>query len=253
MAPELGPALRSQDVASANYTAINLDSGEPAALIANSVNKSFAARGRDLVILRDVNLRMSAGESAAIVGPSGSGKSTLLNILGTLEPPSGGTVIINSSDPFRMGERELARFRNQNIGFVFQEHHLLPQCTVLENVLLPSLASRGKDGRLERAEELIAAVGLSGRLDHRPAELSGGERQRVAIARALINDPTLVLADEPTGNLDRSTAETMGSLLLDVLARRSAVLIVVTHSERLAERFPRRYEINDGMLTPLQV
>ncbi len=251
--PGRGEALPGHEVPSLHHAAAKSDSSASVALIAKSLSKSFAARGRDLIILRDVNLRMSAGESAAILGPSGSGKSTLLNILGTLESPTGGAVIINDSDPFRMGERELARFRNQNIGFVFQEHHLLPQCTVLENVLLPSLASRGKEGRLARAEELIHAVGLSGRLDHRPAELSGGERQRVAIARALINDPTLVLADEPTGNLDRTTAETMGSLLLDVLARRSAVLIVVTHSERLAERFPRRYEINEGMLTPLKV
>lgn len=220
------------------------------ALVADSISKSFAARGRDLAILRDVNLALSAGESAVILGPSGSGKSTLLNILGTLESPSAGSVTINNLNPFQMGERELARFRNQNVGFVFQEHHLLPQCTVLENVLLPSLASRENPGRLARAQELIAAVGLSDRFDHRPAELSGGERQRVAIARALINDPPLVLADEPTGNLDRASAEIMGNLLLDVLARRNAVLIVVTHSERLAERFARRYEINDGTLTP---
>jgi lipoprotein-releasing system ATP-binding protein len=252
IASERGEALQSHESTFVKRSARH-DSGGLAVLIASSLSKSFAARDRDLNILRDINFRMSAGESAAILGPSGSGKSTLLNILGTLESPSSGTVIINDLDPFRMTERELARFRNQSIGFVFQEHHLLPQCTVLENVLLPSLASRGKEGRLARAEELVSAVGLSGRLDHRPAELSGGERQRVAIARALINDPTLVLADEPTGNLDRSTAETMGSLLLDVVTRRKAVLIVVTHSERLAERFPRRYEINEGMLTPLQV
>jgi lipoprotein-releasing system ATP-binding protein len=223
----------------------------PVALIAESVSKSFPARGRDLMILREVNLQMSAGESAVILGPSGSGKSTLLNILGTLEPPTSGIVTLNGMDPFQLGERELARFRNQNIGFIFQEHHLLPQCTVLENVLLPSLASRETVSRLAHARELIASVGLSDRSDHRPAELSGGERQRVAIARALINDPSLVLADEPTGNLDRVIAEVIGNLLVDVLARRDAVLIVVTHSEKLAERFPRRYEINDGVLTAL--
>lgn len=242
--------MRSDDLST--IVDLSATSNQPGAvaLVADSISKSFAARGRDLAILRDVNLAMSAGESAVILGPSGSGKSTLLNILGTLESPSSGIVTINNLNPFQMGERELARFRNQNVGFVFQEHHLLPQCTVLENVLLPSLASRENRDRLTRAQELIAAVGLSDRFDHRPAELSGGERQRVAIARALINDPTLVLADEPTGNLDRASAEIMGNLLLDVLARRNAVLIVVTHSERLAERFARRYEINDGTLTP---
>ncbi len=227
-------------------------------LAACSVSKTYPARGRDLVILREINLRMSAGESAAILGPSGSGKSTLLNILGTLESPTSGTVTLNGRDPFQLGERELALFRNQHIGFIFQEHHLLPQCTVLENVLLPTLAWRVGTGpasgdSLGRAKELIARVGLRDRMEHRPAELSGGERQRVAIARALINDPSLVLADEPTGNLDRTTAETVGNLLLDVLGQRDAVLIVVTHSEQLAGRFPRRYEINEGMLNPRQV
>jgi lipoprotein-releasing system ATP-binding protein len=195
-------------------------------------------------------LELAAGDAAAILGPSGSGKSTLLNILGTLETPSAGRVTLNGVDPFQLGERELAVFRNRNIGFVFQEHHLLPQCTVLENVLLPTLANRStaSSDSLARARELLAAVGLSDRLEHRPAELSGGERQRVAIALALINNPSVVLADEPTGNLDRTTAESVGNLLLDVLARRSSVLIVVTHSEKLAERFPRRYEINNGEL-----
>jgi len=243
----------SQETSSSRLQNRETTPAGPVELICESVSKSFPGRGRELTILRDVNLRMSAGESAVIVGPSGSGKSTLLNILGTLEEPTSGTVTLNGMNPFQLDERELARFRNRNVGFIFQEHHLLPQCTVLENVLLPSLASRESGVRLARAKELIASVGLSDRVDHRPAELSGGERQRVAIARALINDPSLVLADEPTGNLDRATAEVVGDLLLNVLSRRDAVLIAVTHSERLSGRFPRRYEINDGMLTSLQV
>jgi len=223
----------------------------PVKLAAESLGKSFCLRGRDLVILREVNLCMHAGESAAILGPSGSGKSTLLNILGTLEAPTSGTVFLDGRNPFSLEERELARFRNQHIGFVFQEHHLLPQCTVLENVLLPTLASRqGGNSRAERARTLLAAVGLSDRLEHRPGELSGGERQRVAIARALINEPSVILADEPTGNLDRTSAEAVGNLLLEVVGSK-AVLIVVTHSERLSQRFPRRYEIIEGVLTAL--
>ncbi len=262
--PESTTSSLSQDPKGNEHVHAQSKLAASVTLNAERVNKSYAARGRDLVILREVNLSMVAGESAAIVGPSGSGKSTLLNILGTIENPTSGTVTLNGLNPFQLGERELARFRNQKIGFVFQEHHLLPQCTVLENVLLPTLASRtvaasplakggqrGVADNLNRARELLARVGLSDRFDHRPGELSGGERQRVAIARALINDPSVVLADEPTGNLDRATAEIMGSLLLDVLARLDAVLIVVTHSERLAERFPRRYEINDGVLTAL--
>lgn len=227
-------------------------------LVADSITKKYPSRGRELLILREVNLRMLAGESAAIVGPSGSGKSTLLNIIGTLEPPTSGVVRLGGVDPFQLGERELARFRNRTIGFIFQEHHLLPQCTVLENVLLATLAAKqvssgtGKTrDNLSRAKDLIASVGLAERLDHRPAELSGGERQRVAIARALVNEPGVVLADEPTGNLDRTTAESVGNLLLDVLARRRSILIVVTHSESLASRFPRRYEINNATLNPL--
>lgn len=222
-------------------------------LVADSLSKSYSSRGRELIILREVGLRMSAGQSAAIVGPSGSGKSTLLNILGTLEPPTSGSVLFGGANPFQLGEKELARFRNRTIGFVFQEHHLLPQCTVLENVLLPTLALKGSSARnnLVRATSLIDSVGLADRLDHRPGELSGGERQRVAIARALVNNPRLVLADEPTGNLDRATAESVGDLLLEVLAKRLSILVVVTHSESLAARFPRRYEINNGSLNAL--
>ena len=219
-------------------------------LSAESICKSFPTRSRELVILRDITLILSAGESAAIMGPSGSGKSTLLNILGTLEPPSLGRVTLDGVNPFELPERDLARFRNRRVGFIFQEHHLLPQCTVLENVLLPTLTEKrgAESDNLERARRLLDRVGLSDRLDHRPAELSGGERQRVAIARALVNRPTLLLADEPTGNLDRSTAATVATLLSEVHREEDAILIVVTHSEQLAQRFDRRWELNDGRI-----
>jgi lipoprotein-releasing system ATP-binding protein len=202
------------------------------------------------MVLRDVSLTLDTGESAVITGPSGSGKSTLLNILGTLEPPTDGTVAIEERDPFQLGDRELAEFRNQTIGLIFQDHHLLPQCNVLENVLLPSLASRRGGDATERARSLLARVGLSDRLDHRPAELSGGERQRVAIARALINHPVLVLADEPTGNLDRSTADAVGALLCEIQKDEGVTLVVVTHSRDLAARFPRKFNLVDGVLAP---
>ena len=219
-------------------------------LKAEAIQKSYATRSGELVVLRDVSLTLDAGGSAAVLGPSGSGKSTLLNILGTLEPPTAGRVTLDGCDPFALPERELARFRNRQVGFVFQDHHLLPQCSVLENVLLPTLA--GGNPRAGRAEddarELLRRVGLSDRLDHRPAELSGGERQRAALARALINRPRLVLADEPTGNLDRATAERVGELLAELPRAHGAILVVVTHSSSLAARFDVQYTLTDGTL-----
>ncbi len=224
------------------------DSAVPATLQADSVTKSFPTRSGELVILTDVSLALSAGESAAIMGSSGSGKSTVLNILGTLESPSGGTVRIDGKDPFALSDGDLARFRNRLIGFIFQEHHLLPQCSVLENVLVPTLADGKNTDQLARAKELLERVGLSHRLDHRPAELSGGERQRVAIARALINRPAVVLADEPTGNLDAKTAGSVVDLLMEVYREANVVLLVVTHSETLATRFDARFDLVDGSL-----
>ncbi len=221
-------------------------------LSAQSISMTYDTGGGALEVLRDVSLEMSAGQSAAVMGPSGSGKSTLLNILGTLESPTGGSVRIGGRDPFALSEPELARFRNDRIGFVFQEHHLLPQCSVLENVLLPTLVRRNGDDAPARARALLDAVGLSARLDHRPAELSGGERQRVAVARALVNRPALVLADEPTGNLDRATGESVGALLGDLPRREGAVLIVVTHSDRLAAMFDRIFDLVDGALVARQ-
>lgn len=219
-------------------------------LKAESIHKRFPTRGDELTVLRDVSLSLNVGESAAIVGPSGSGKSTLLNILGTLEPPSSGRVLLDGCDPFELPPRELARFRNRSVGLIFQDHHLLPQCSVLENVLLPTLTEARDEDMAVRARELLERVALSERLEHRPAELSGGERQRVAIARALINRPGLVLADEPTGNLDRKTGERVGELLAGLHQDQELVLLVVTHSEALAERFTRKYELVDGTLNP---
>jgi lipoprotein-releasing system ATP-binding protein len=191
---------------------------------------------------------MSPGESAAITGPSGSGKSTLLYILGALEPPSAGTVKLGGRDPFTLSADGLAAFRNAEIGFVFQDHCLLPQCSVLENVLIPTLVAAADDKVVTRARELITEVGLADRIDHRPGELSGGEKQRVAVARALVRRPKLVLCDEPTGNLDQASAAVVASLLLDLHRSQQNILIVVTHSDRLAEQFPIRFEIAETRL-----
>src|SRR5438552_1887872 len=202
--------------------------------------KDYPTRSGPLSVLRDVNLELRPGEALAVMGPSGSGKSTLLYILGTLDQPTSGSVRLNDKDPFALPEWELADFRNRNIGFVFQDHHLLPQCSVLENVLIPTLAGSNNRGDVEKwARELLERVGLSQRLDHRPAELSGGERQRVAVARALIHRPLLLLADEPTGNLDRHSARAVGKLLLDLHREENTILVVVTHSQELADTFPR--------------
>ena len=182
------------------------------------------------------------------MGPSGSGKSTLLSILGTLELPSSGRLTIGGQEPFGLNPSALADFRNRQVGFVFQDHHLLGQCTALENVLVPTLAGKTRADAQARARELLGGVGLGQRMDHRPAELSGGERQRVAIARALINAPAVLLADEPTGNLDRRSAEAVADLLVELHQADRTVLIVATHSPALAERFTHRYELIDGAL-----
>jgi lipoprotein-releasing system ATP-binding protein len=211
--------------------------------------KDYPTRSGPLSVLRGVSLELQRGEALAVTGPSGSGKSTLLHVLGTLDRPTSGTVLLDGKDPFSLPERALADFRNRHVGFVFQDHHLLPQCSVLENVLIPTLA--GGEGRAEAegwARQLLDRVGLSGRLEHRPAELSGGERQRVAVARALIRHPVLLLADEPTGNLDRRAAHAVGELLLELHRQEQTVLIVVTHSAELAHTFPRRMEMLDGGL-----
>ena len=213
--------------------------------------KEYPTPGDPLVVIRDVSLSLSRGEAVAIMGPSGSGKSTLLFMIGTLETPTRGTITLDGRNPFTLPGRELAAFRNQRIGFVFQDHHLLPQCSALENVLIPTMAPgstlKGREAE-QGARRLLERVGLTDRLDHRPAELSGGERQRVAIARALINSPPVILADEPTGNLDRHTADTVADLLLELHQEEKTILLLVTHSLALAERFPRRAELLEGRL-----
>jgi len=219
-------------------------------LIASRVAKEYPTRSGPLTVLRDVNLSLNRGEALAIMGPSGSGKSTLLHLLGTLDRPSAGQITLENIDPFALPERELAAFRNQRIGFVFQDHHPLPQCSVLENVLVPSLVSRETEPKESEsyARQLLDRVGLASRLDHRPAELSGGERQRVAVARALVLKPVLLLADEPTGNLDRKNAQAVGELLIDLHRQGNNILVVVTHSADLARLFPARSEVNDGTI-----
>src|SRR5215471_5775294 len=215
-------------------------------LEATDLKKDYPTPRGPLSVLSGVSLRLSRGESAAIMGPSGSGKSTLLHIIGALDPPTSGRVTLDGDDPYTLTEKELAAFRNQRVGFVFQDHSLLPQCSVLENVLTPTLVGRTNGDSIERARSLLDQVGLTERLDHRPAELSGGEKQRVALARALINQPALLLCDEPTGNLDRKSADAVASILLELHARQAAILVVVTHSSELAARFPLRYEMTDG-------
>ena len=225
---------------------------EVAELVVENIAKEYPTSSEPLRVLSGVSFSLRRGENLAIVGPSGSGKSTLLSILGTLEPPTSGRVLLAREDPFTLSEADLAEFRLENVGFVFQEHHLLPQCTVLENVLVPFLADgSASDDEERRAIDLLRRVGLGERLEHRPAELSGGERQRVAIARALVREPTLLLADEPTGNLDRTTAGLITELLLDLQKERNAILVVVTHSGSLAARLQRRMEIDAGRLRPI--
>jgi lipoprotein-releasing system ATP-binding protein len=218
-------------------------------LVVENVTRQYPTRSQPLEVLGGVSLALEPGENLAILGPSGSGKSTLLSIIGTLESPTSGSVKLDGVDPAALDEPGLAAFRSRRIGFVFQDHYLLPQCSVLENVLLPAVPLGAvSDETVRRAEKLIERVGLSERKSHRPSELSGGERQRAAVARALINAPELLLADEPTGNLDRTTAEQVGQLLVEIQKTEPMMLIVVTHSERLAELMQKRRELDGGVL-----
>jgi lipoprotein-releasing system ATP-binding protein len=216
----------------------------------SNVTKQYPSPRGPLTVLSGVSLALNRGEAAAIMGPSGSGKSTLLYIAGALEPPTAGTVTLGGVNPYAIPEKALAAFRNRSIGFVFQDHCLLPQCSVLENVLVPTLVAKDRAAYPVRARNLLHQVGLEDRLDHRPAELSGGEKQRVALARALILRPALLLCDEPTGNLDESSAEMVAALLLELHARQQTILIVVTHNPALAARFPIRYELRHATLHP---
>ena len=210
-----------------------------------NVSKEYPTPRGPLKIISDVSLSLSPGEAMSIMGPSGSGKSTLLYMIGALEPPTAGTITLDGHNPFQLNDKELAGFRNQQIGFIFQDHCLLPQCSVIENVLTPTLISRNGSDETNRAKMLLEQVGLSERTEHRPAELSGGEKQRVALARALIMRPRLLLCDEPTGNLDHKAADVVASLLLDLHRAQETILIVVTHNAELASKFPRRYELTD--------
>jgi ABC-type lipoprotein export system ATPase subunit len=219
----------------------------PKPLKAIDVHKSFETESDSVEVLRGVSFAIEDGESVAITGPSGSGKSTLLHLIGALDTPTRGRVEVTGREAYRLPEGELARFRNETIGFVFQSHHLLPQYSALENVLIPALAFSGsKAAARKRAEELIDRVGLGDRASHRPAEMSGGERQRVAVARALINQPKVLLCDEPTGSLDSASADNVADLLFELHAESETILVVVTHSESLAARCRRRLELREG-------
>jgi lipoprotein-releasing system ATP-binding protein len=218
-------------------------------LNATHLSKSYPTPAGELTVLRDVTLSLNAGDAACVMGPSGSGKSTLLYILGGLEPPTSGTVQLDGKDPYALSADGLAAFRNHDVGFVLQDHCLLPQCTVLENVLVPTLVGEADATAPDRARVLLEQVGLADRLHHRPGELSGGEKQRAAIARALIRTPRLILCDEPTGNLDAETATTVADLLIALHARQQAIMVVVTHSEALGSRFNKRWSMSRGVLT----
>lgn len=217
--------------------------------VASAVTKEFDTPTGPLRILDGISTELERGQNMAVIGDSGSGKSTFLHIAGTLDSPSSGNVCLIGKDLTKLDENQLANFRNENIGFIFQEHHLLPQLTALENVLLPIVATGATDSdSIQRGKDLLDSVGLSDRLDHRPAALSGGERQRVAVARALIREPILLLADEPTGSLDQANAEKTGQLLLDLQNQHNMILICVTHSSKLASVFQNKSRLADGRL-----
>ncbi|HKV35862.1 MAG TPA: ABC transporter ATP-binding protein [Pyrinomonadaceae bacterium] len=213
------------------------------------ISKEYPTPAGPLKIVSDVSLELPEGSAVSIMGPSGSGKSTLLYMIGALETPTSGTVTLDDQNPFLLDAKKLAAFRNQRIGFVFQDHCLLPQCSVIENVLTPTLVSSA-NGSVDRARELLTQVGLKERLAHHPSQLSGGEKQRVALARALIMKPRLLLCDEPTGNLDQRSAEVVAGMLLDIHRQANTILIVVTHSADLAARFPQRFELRNQQLEP---
>ena len=212
------------------------------------ISKEYPTPAGPLKIVGDVSLELPEGSAVSIMGPSGSGKSTLLYMIGALETPTSGTITLDDQNPFLLDAKKLAAFRNQRIGFVFQDHCLLPQCSVIENVLTPTLVGSPNGSVTERARDLLTQVGLQERLGHHPSQLSGGEKQRVALARALIMKPRLLLCDEPTGNLDQKSANVVAGMLLDIHRQANTILIVVTHSADLAARFPQRFELKNQHL-----
>ena len=221
----------------------------PALLEARGVHKSYWLGEKEIHVLRGASFSLGAGEMVSLVGPSGVGKSTFLHVIGTLDPPTEGEVLFDGRDAFGMTEEELAAFRNRSIGFVFQFHYLLPEFTALQNTSMPGLINRLSREQAEaQAKEMLEVVGLGHRLDHKPGELSGGEQQRVALARALVLKPRLLLADEPTGNLDEATGEGIHQLLAELNERLGIGAIVVTHNPRLAERMPRRLRLAEGLV-----
>jgi len=216
---------------------------DPATLTIENLDKEFETPTGPLAVVKDVSFTLAPGETMAIVGPSGAGKSTLLNMIGSLEKPTSGSIRLGEIDVTRLEGEALADFRSERVGFVFQDHHLLPQCSAIENVMLPTLPAGKPEGSVERAAALLERVGLGERIDSSPSKLSGGERQRVAIARAMINEPPLLLCDEPTGNLDHETGDQIGSLFVELASEKSVMLIVVTHNLELAKRFGHVMEI----------
>jgi len=225
------------------------DTREPLVRLAG-VRKSYGGVGGGRAVLDGVDLEIDSGEAVAVLGPSGCGKSTLLNLIGALDRADAGTIVVAGHDLSAAGERALAGYRATTVGFVFQDHHLLPQCTALENVLIPTLSGhtpkRLRDGAENRAKALLDRVGLADRMKHRPGELSGGQRQRVAVARALIHEPPLLLLDEPTGSLDREAADALVGVLLELNRERRVTLVTVTHAERLAARMDRTLRLTEG-------
>ncbi len=221
-----------------------------ALLDVRSVTKTYEGSPDPPHVLKGIDLRLTHGEPVAVVGPSGCGKSTLLNLIGALDRPTSGSILFDGRDLAALDFRELARFRNTSVGFVFQFHHLLPQCTVVENALVPTLVNGGSQDSKSRALELLERVGLTDRADHRPGQLSGGERQRAAVVRALINKPRLLLADEPTGSLNEESASQLVELLLELSRDENMALLVVTHSMAVAAQMDRVLELRDGLLKP---
>jgi lipoprotein-releasing system ATP-binding protein len=223
-------------------------------LTMDDIHKTYTNGPQDVPVLRGITLEVLRGDIVVVMGPSGVGKSTLLHVIGGLDRPEQGKVLIDGQDLFSMDGNRLAQFRNQHIGFVFQFHHLLPEFTALENVLIPAMMYRERDKKMEdQASELLAEVGLSDRLHHKPSELSGGEQQRVAVARALINRPQLVLADEPTGNLDKHNSDALYSLILNLNQKFKQTFMIVTHNEEMSREATRTIEMEDGRVRQTNV